>query len=679
MNFETMMQSNLITHLGWTLFHSLWQIALVSVALLITLRLLRNASPQLRYLVCVSALVIATLLPVLTFTQLSTEARSSFLSGSAQTKNILQREQESLRAGEAARADDRVIPNGVTTASARDLVAGVNHWLAQRLPDLFPVAVCLWLIGVVFFSLRLGGGFAQLGRYRTQDANPVDSDWLETTSRLRTLLGIRQAVGIRSSDLVKTPIAIGIFRPVILVPASLFLQITPLELETIIAHELIHIRRYDPAVNLAQCAIETLFFYHPAMWWISSQVRREREFAADQAVLNIFEYSHVTYARALANLEEIRLKANQQMPRYATAANGGNFMQRIQRILKIKTEVSRANSAWTAGLAVLLTSVFLLAVFSFSSSDLVNAQSRSGGKKLAIGFVSIPPVDRTTNPPKDSDATARLLIQKLKEYKVPAIGFLSGGMVSDGEKLFPVRADIARMWREAGFEIGLGGFKHIWLYHTPVDEYIANIETNERVAKKLLGESGTQLRYFSYPFLNTGKTVGDKAQVEAWLSSHGYTSVKYTFDNNEWMYSWAYDMARNDNDLNTMKEIRAAYLDYMSKMFDHYEAYSTEMFGRDIPQTMVLTPSRLITDTADDFFSMASKRGYAFVPIEEAQSDAAYRTKEDFTGEAGISWFERWQMAQGKRLRPEPEVDPEIQKMWLQKQLNDKKAAIVKK
>lgn len=347
-------------------------------------------------------------------------------------------------------------------------------------------------------------------------------------------------------------------------------------------------------------------------------------------------------------------------------------MHRIQRILKIKTEASSANSAWTAGLALVLTSAFLLAVFSFSSSELVNAQSRSGGKKLAIGFVSIPPVDRTANAPKDSDATMRLLIQELKEHKVPAIGFLQGNMVSDGDKAYPVRANIARLWRDAGLDVGLGGYKHVWLYHTPVDEYIANIEKNERVAKQILGEATTP-KYFSYPYLNTGRSIEDRARVESWLESHGYTSVKYTFDNNEWMYSWAYDMARNDNDVNTMKEIREAYLAYMGKMFDHYEAYSTEMFGRDIPQTLVLTSSRLVTDTADDFFGMAAKRGYSFVSIDEAQGDEAYRTKENFAGEAGISWFERWAMAKGTKLRPEPQIDADVQKAWNERQAAAKK------
>jgi peptidoglycan/xylan/chitin deacetylase (PgdA/CDA1 family) len=305
----------------------------------------------------------------------------------------------------------------------------------------------------------------------------------------------------------------------------------------------------------------------------------------------------------------------------------------------------------------LLTSAFLLAIFSFNSSNLLNAQPDTGQRKLAIGFVSIPPVDRTENAPKDADATARLLIEKLKSHKVPAIGFVQGGMISDGEKLFPVRANIVRLWRNAGFEIGLGGFKHINLHDVPVDDYIANIETNERVARQLMRDEGSSLRYFSYPFLNTGKSTEDRAKVEAWLASRGYASVKYTIDNNEWMYSFAYDMARNDNDLNTMKEIRDAYLLYMSRMFDHAEAYSSEMFGRDIPQTMVLTPSRLITDTADEFFAMVAERGYKFVTLTEAQSDEVYKTKDNFIGKAGISWFDRWAMAKGNKPRNEPEID----------------------
>ena len=339
-------------------------------------------------------------------------------------------------------------------------------------------------------------------------------------------------------------------------------------------------------------------------------------------------------------------------------------MQRIQKILQKNTETRRSASAWSAIMALALISAVLLSVFSPDRTAFVNAQTRVKGKKIAVGFVSIPPVDRTANPPKDSDATMRLLIEKLKSHKVPAIGFLNGGTISDGERFYPVRANIARLWRDAGFEIGIGNFKHVWFYNTPFDEYVAGVEKNEGVARKILAEKNLQLRYFSYPYLNTGKNAEERNRFEAWLNSRGLSAVKYTIDNQEWMYSYAYDMARNDNDVNTMNEIRTEFIRYMSKMFDHFEAYSIEMFGRDIAQTLVLTPSRLVTDSADELFGMIEKRGYKFVSMDEAQKDEAYQTPENFYGNSGISWFERWQMLQGKKLRDEPRVDKKVWELW---------------
>jgi beta-lactamase regulating signal transducer with metallopeptidase domain/peptidoglycan/xylan/chitin deacetylase (PgdA/CDA1 family) len=671
MRIETFLGSELVARVGWTLLHSLWQIGLTSIALFFVLRALRDHSANLRYVIGVSALLLSVFLPVFTFVQISTQTQIHESETAASSSDAIVK-REAVGSGDVALVKNAEQASSENGSGISDRFMDMFIWMNRGVPGVLPFAVIAWLLGVMFFSLRLGGGLYQLGGYRTNGCERPDECWQLVFERLCDVSGVTQTVRFLSSEFIKTPIAIGILKPIIMIPASLFLQLSPRELETIIAHELIHIRRLDPLVNLGQCVVEAVFFYHPGTWWISTQIRREREFAADAAVLGIFEGSHITYARALANLEEVRLRTNQNTPRYSTAANGGNFMQRIQRILKIKTEESSATSAWTAGMALLLTSVFLAALFSFSSSDVVNAQQRSGSRKLAIGFVSIPPVDRTANPPKDSDATARLLIQELREHKVPAIGFLQGGMISDGEKLFPVRANIARMWTDAGLEVGLGGFKHLKLYDTTPEEYLENIEKNERVAKQLTGETRSAPRYFSYPFLNTGKAE-DKAKVEAWLASNGYTSIKYTIDNQEWMYSYAYDMARNDNDVNTMKEIRRSYLSYMAKMFDHYEAYSAELFGRDIPQTMVLTPSRLITDTADEFFDMVAKRGYRFVTVDEAQSDQAYKTKEDFAGEAGISWFERWSMAQNHRLRNEPEIDPLVQKMWSERQIAIKK------
>jgi hypothetical protein len=231
--------------------------------------------------------------------------------------------------------------------------------------------------------------------------------------------------------------------------------------------------------------------------------------------------------------------------------------------------------------------------------------------------------------------------------------------------LNPARANIVRLWRDAGFEIGVGGFNHIWFYNTPYDRYVTNFEKNLLVVKEITDEKNLTPRYFSYPFLNTGKTAEDHERFEALLKTRGLNSVKYTFDNQEWMYSFAYDAARKENDVNAMREIRAQFLDYMAKMLRHFETYSKEMFNRDIAQTMVLTPSRLVVDASDALFGMIEKQNYRFVSMEEALRDEAYQTKAAHVdSESGISWFERWQMAKGKKLLDEPRVSALVYKMW---------------
>ncbi len=544
-------------------------------------------------------------------------------------------------------------------------IAGAQQIIETYLPVFLPFAVWLWLAGIAFYSLRMIGGLWQLRAFRKFDITNVDEQLQAKFEALCERLQLRRMVRLFSSGIVETPIAVGWLRPLIIVPASAILQIDPRGLETVIAHELIHIRRHDTLVNILQNVVEVVFFYHPGVRWISSRIRLEREFAADAAVLEMFADSRVVYAKALADLEEIRRSTKIQTPALAPAANGGNLMQRIQKILQKNTGTSSELSAWSAGLALLLIPAVLLALFSVNTPGLVNAQGKAE-RKLAIGFVSIPPVDRSENPPKDAFSTAQILMEKLKAHKVPAIGFVNGGSVSDGEKIFPVRAEMVKMWRAEGFEIGLGNFRHVWFHNTLYEDYVAGVEKNEVAVRKILGEK-TKLRFFSYPYLNTGKSVEERDRFESWLSGKGLSPVKYTIDNNEWMYSFAYDMARNDNDLHTMKEVRTAFIRYMGEMFDHYEAYSREMFRRDIAQTLVLTPSRLVADSADELFGMIARRGYSFVTMAEAQSDEAYKLPENYIGNSGISWFERWTIAKNGRLRPEPKVDDSVERTWTER------------
>src|SRR5687767_8677494 len=291
---QEILASQLVGQIGWTLLHSLWQIGLVSVALLVVLRFLRHHSPNLRYLVSVSALVLSLLLPLYTFVQISTQTEPDSYLG--RTTIVAARKWENENHGQVAsvlvQPSESVINSYASTA--RGIFSDSFGWLDRNIDRMLPFAVLLWILGVCFFSLRLGGGFSQLRRYRANTDKELEHHWQEMFGRLCERIGVGNKIRLLTSTLVDTPIAIGIVKPVIIIPASLFLQISARELETIIAHELIHIHRYDPLVNVAQCMVEALFFYHPGVWWISEQIRREREFAADSLVTDIFEDSHVT-------------------------------------------------------------------------------------------------------------------------------------------------------------------------------------------------------------------------------------------------------------------------------------------------------------------------------------------------------------------------------------------------
>jgi murein DD-endopeptidase MepM/ murein hydrolase activator NlpD len=140
---------------------------------------------------------------------------------------------------------------------------------------------------------------------------------------------LTRIVHLKVSDLVDTPLALGLWKPVILVPASLFTGMTPELLEALLAHELAHIQRHDYLVNLLQSFVEVLLFYHPAVWWISRKVRTEREFLADErAARTLGEPRRL--ALALNALDDLQ----PNLPTPALAARGGHLMNRIHRLLR---------------------------------------------------------------------------------------------------------------------------------------------------------------------------------------------------------------------------------------------------------------------------------------------------------------------------------------------------------
>ena len=219
------------------------------------------------------------------------------------------------------------------TAALRALLTPVLPWL-----------VIAWVLGVVVLSVRLAHGWISARRLRTTGTRSTAESLQQMLRRLADRMRVSRPVQLLESMLVEVPAVIGWLRPVILVPTSALTGLTPQQLEVLLAHELAHVRRYDYIVNLMQCVIETLLFYHPALWWVSRRVREERENCCDDLVVQLCGNRRL-YATALVEMERLR----PETPRLALAATGGSLLDRVRRLVAPETARRELFPRWSAG------------------------------------------------------------------------------------------------------------------------------------------------------------------------------------------------------------------------------------------------------------------------------------------------------------------------------------------
>jgi hypothetical protein len=164
----------------------------------------------------------------------------------------------------------------------------------------------------------------------------------------------------------------------------------------------------------------------------------------------------------------------------------------------------------------------------------------------------------------------------------------------------------------------------------------------ERVIRPLIAEHGGALRWFRHPFLQTGRDLETKHAVEQFLAEHGYRVAPVTIDNGEWIFAKAYTLAKRAGRAREQKKLADAYVAYMDRKTDYWERSARALFGRDIPQVLLVHANALNADRFDRIAAMLDKRGYRFVTLEAAVGDAAYLSPDTFTGAGGISWIHRW-------------------------------------
>lgn len=389
MNLINWLTSPVAEALGWTLIHALWQGFAVVLTVAVLLHLMRRSRAALRYQLGMSGLLAQILASVVTFGWYY-EPRSGATSGAMSQPGF------------------RTSLLQMTPANDSWLLstqAFLNAHLAE--------VVWIWLVGIAVFGVRLIGGWAYVQRLKTTATLPVPTMLTEAMARITPKLGI--SARLQLSARASGPMVVGVLKPVVLWPVGLLAGLSMADVEAILAHELAHVRRHDYLLNVLQSVVEVLYFFHPALWWLSARVREEREHCCDDVAVDLIGDAR-TLARALARVEEWQRSA-EAVPSLAMgfASKRQLLLQRVRRMLGVPTRPLVSNGS-LAGLT--LVTMLLLSVSVY-----------------AMQRVEKPKIRLTNSPkPKPAQTARKHTVDKTSEYGMTNSGLLTY-VVWKGQKL----------------------------------------------------------------------------------------------------------------------------------------------------------------------------------------------------------------------------------------------------
>jgi beta-lactamase regulating signal transducer with metallopeptidase domain len=330
--------------LGWTLLHFCWQGTAVVMAYAVVDQMTSRATSKVRYTVALAALMLMPVVAIATFAEeMRTVAPAHAAGYATQTTS-------SVQLGAKPRPVLHELP------LATNLIDEQGDWFAMRAERLLPWVDGLWLVGVLLLAVRSLGGWWQLELIRRRARRMVPQEVEREFRRICEQINAGRQVVLRASDEVISPLAMGVWRATVILPISAVLGLPREELEAVMAHELGHIRRWDYLWNLLQTAVESVLFFHPAVWWLSRTVRERREVCCDEIAVQSCAGAEV-YARALLRLEEQRTVRL----RLAMALGGceGSLLGRVRKVLG---EDMALEGRMTSGVSVAAAGAFVIAL-----------------------------------------------------------------------------------------------------------------------------------------------------------------------------------------------------------------------------------------------------------------------------------------------------------------------------
>lgn len=322
--------------LGLSLVHSLWQGAALLFLVLLTLVSLRNRRAKTRYSVILFGILA---LPCLLALNLNYFWPDPVVDNSAAIESV-------------ALTNSLNLPTDFQQVSINPQSSSTVLWLKEHASTI----AMLWFIGMALFLMKVIGSFVWMKRL-TNRALPMKGEAINTLlERAKAVLGISKKIQLKSSSWIKSPVILGIIRPTILFPIGLIEGLSVEEVEAILYHELAHLKRNDFVINIIINVLQIIFFYHPAYWWLKSQLDNEREYATDELALQYSE-KKLPMIKALAKVQAFSMN----QPALAFAGNSKNqVLKRINIMMNSKQQPNWLSAIFT--IAILLVAFGVMSV-----------------------------------------------------------------------------------------------------------------------------------------------------------------------------------------------------------------------------------------------------------------------------------------------------------------------------
>jgi bla regulator protein BlaR1 len=392
---------NAISH---TLVHSLWQGALLSAITGVIMTCTRKSSSALRYNLLASAMALFAVGVAGTFCfEFNDGGIIIPVSADQHVINSVPILPETM--------ENPTPPGSLIT---KTIGSYLNRYCA--------VIVWVWLLIVCARCVQLATGLREVYHLRYKNTSGIGSYWEDQVRQLCGQLGIKRLIGIAQSGRAKTPMVIGHLKPLILIPLGMLTSLSAEEVEAVLLHELAHIRRSDYLVNLLQNIMEIIFFFNPAVLWLSALMKAERENCCDDIAVG--RSGKVNYLKALVACEEYKMP-----PNYAMSLKAGNrsLKDRIARIISNKNQSLNRGEKALLAVCLIVTIIFAAA---FASGGKINkpvfpVQKTARDAAMPVQQDTTKPVNVNTQLESDTDKTASIIRHMLADGIITSTNDLS--------------------------------------------------------------------------------------------------------------------------------------------------------------------------------------------------------------------------------------------------------------